>query len=71
MATPGQGRIEHRLAAILAANIAGYRRLMGADEAGTARGAPRASDRRRSGSDQPYRSADRRRPAGVRGTRWQ
>ncbi len=38
MATPGQqGRIERRLAAILAADIAGYSRLMGADEAGTAR----------------------------------
>jgi adenylate cyclase len=37
MATPGQGRIERRLAAILAADVAGYSRLMGADEAGTAR----------------------------------
>ena len=38
MATPGQqGRIERRLAAILAVDIAGYSRLMGADEAGTAR----------------------------------
>jgi class 3 adenylate cyclase len=37
MATPGQGRIEHRLAVILAADVAGYSRLMGADEAGTAR----------------------------------
>jgi len=36
MASPGQQRrIERRLAAILAANIAGYSRLMGADEAGT------------------------------------
>jgi TolB-like protein/Flp pilus assembly protein TadD len=32
-----QGRIERRLAAILAADVAGYSRLMGADEAGTAR----------------------------------
>ena len=30
-------RVERRLAAILAADIAGYSRLMGADEAGTAR----------------------------------
>jgi TolB-like protein/Tfp pilus assembly protein PilF len=37
MATPGQSRIERRLAAILAADVAGYSRLMGADEAGTAR----------------------------------
>ena len=28
----------HRLAAILAADVVGYSRLMGADEAGTARG---------------------------------
>jgi class 3 adenylate cyclase len=31
----GQGRIERRLAAILAADVAGYSRLMGADEEGT------------------------------------
>src|SRR6266849_9369001 len=37
MATPGQGRIERRLAGILAADVAGYSQLMGADEAGTAR----------------------------------
>jgi adenylate cyclase len=36
MTTQGQGRIERRLAAILAADIAGYSRLMGTDEAGTA-----------------------------------
>src|SRR5260370_1745466 len=35
MAPPGQGRIERRLAAILAADVAGYSRLMGADEEGT------------------------------------
>src|SRR6266481_7336283 len=36
MAAPGQqGRIERRLAAILAADVAGYSRLMGADEEGT------------------------------------
>ncbi|HEX9461553.1 MAG TPA: adenylate/guanylate cyclase domain-containing protein [Alphaproteobacteria bacterium] len=35
MATPGQDRVERRLAAILAADIAGYSRLMGADEEGT------------------------------------
>jgi TolB-like protein/Tfp pilus assembly protein PilF len=35
MATPGQDRIERRLAAILAADVAGYSRLMGADEEGT------------------------------------
>ena len=32
MATPGQDRIERRLAAILAADVAGYSRLMGADD---------------------------------------
>jgi adenylate cyclase len=37
MATPEQGRLERRLAAILAADVASYSRLMGADEAGTAR----------------------------------
>jgi class 3 adenylate cyclase len=37
MATPEQGRLERRLAAILAADVAGYARLMGADEIGTAR----------------------------------
>ena len=30
-------RVERRLAAILAADVAGYSRLMGADEVGTAR----------------------------------
>jgi adenylate cyclase len=37
MATQGQGRIERRLAAILAADIVGYSRLMGTDEVGTAK----------------------------------
>jgi class 3 adenylate cyclase len=36
MTKPGQGYTERRLAAILAADVAGYSRLMGADEAGTA-----------------------------------
>ncbi|WP_027547781.1 adenylate/guanylate cyclase domain-containing protein [Bradyrhizobium sp. WSM2254] len=36
MVTPQQDRINRRLAAILAADIAGYSRLMGADELGTA-----------------------------------
>jgi adenylate cyclase len=31
------GRIERRLAAVLAADVAGYSRLMGADEVGTLR----------------------------------
>src|SRR6266516_6817874 len=35
MATPGQNRIERRLAAILAADVVGYGRLIGADEEGT------------------------------------
>src|SRR5438045_9785105 len=35
MATPRQGGVERRLAAILAADVAGYSRLMGADEEGT------------------------------------
>jgi hypothetical protein len=69
MTTPGQQRrMERRLAAILAANIAGYSRLMGADEAGTVRRAPRASNYRRSDNGQPCSSdpeGDHRRPAGV------
>jgi TolB-like protein len=36
MTTPGQRRVERRLTAIFAADVAGYSRLMGADEAGTA-----------------------------------
>jgi adenylate cyclase len=36
MTKPGQGHTERRLAAILAADVAGYSRLMGTDEAGTA-----------------------------------
>ena len=36
---PGvQGRVERRLAAILAAEVAGYSRLMGADEQGRTMG---------------------------------
>src|SRR3989441_3953399 len=35
MATPGQDRVERRLTAILAADVAGYSRLMGANEEGT------------------------------------
>lgn len=35
MVTPGQGRIERRLVAILAADVAGYSRLTGLDEEGT------------------------------------
>jgi len=35
MAVPGQGRTERRLAAILAADVAGYSRLTGLDEEGT------------------------------------
>src|SRR2546430_6561702 len=35
MATTGQDRIERRLAAILAADVAGYSRLTGVDEEGT------------------------------------
>ena len=31
----GQSRVQRRLAAILAADVAGYSRLMGADEEGT------------------------------------
>jgi len=37
MAIPAQGRVERRLAAILAADVAGHSRLMGAGEVGTAR----------------------------------
>jgi adenylate cyclase len=33
----GEDRVARRLAAILAADVAGYSRLMGADESGTAR----------------------------------
>src|SRR6476469_11258195 len=35
MAATGDERLERRLAAILAADVAGYSRLMGVDEAGT------------------------------------
>src|SRR5215472_5095530 len=35
-AVASETRVERRLAAILAADVAGYSRLMGADEAGTA-----------------------------------
>src|SRR5581483_1239027 len=37
MVTREHGRLERRLAAILAADVVGYSRLMGADEVGTAR----------------------------------
>jgi TolB-like protein/cytochrome c-type biogenesis protein CcmH/NrfG len=37
MAAPEQDRIERRLAAVAVLDVAGYSRLMGADEAGTAR----------------------------------
>ena len=36
MAIPGQGRVERRLVAILAADVAGYSRLTGIDEVRTA-----------------------------------
>jgi hypothetical protein len=67
MATPGQGRIERRLAAILAADVAGYSRLTEAGELRAARDAPRASDGCRFDDGRPCWSADRRRPAGVQG----
>ena len=35
MEAAGSARVERRLAAILAADVAGYSRLMGADEEGT------------------------------------
>ena len=35
MGTPGQDRVERRLSAILAADVAGYSRLTGLDEEGT------------------------------------
>jgi adenylate cyclase len=35
MEPAGRGRVERRLAAILAADVAGYSRLIGADEGGT------------------------------------
>ena len=35
MKPAGQARVERRLAAILAADVAGYSRLIGADEEGT------------------------------------
>ncbi len=61
-------RVERRLAAILAADVAGYSRLMGADEEGTlarlkahAPRADRPEDRRAQG---PHRQDHRRRPAG-------
>ena len=63
-----EGRVERRLAAILAADVAGYSRLMGADEEGTlarAEGdrarADRPEDRRAS---RAHRQDHRRRPPG-------
>ena len=38
MEPAGQARVERRLAAILAADVAGYSRLIGADEGGTLQG---------------------------------
>ena len=38
MEPSGRGRVERRLAAILAADVAGYSRLIGADEGGRVRG---------------------------------
>ena len=38
MTAKGSERVERRLAAILAADVAGYSRLMGADEEGTLEG---------------------------------
>src|SRR3989440_6417976 len=35
MGTPGQDRVERRLSAVLAADVAGYSRLTGLDEEGT------------------------------------
>ena len=61
-------RVDRRLAAILAADVAGYSRLMGSDEEGTLgaaeglpQGAGRSEDRRAS---RPHRQDHRRRPAG-------
>jgi hypothetical protein len=74
MAVPREGRIERRLAAILAADVARCSVLVGAAETATARGAPRASDRRRFDSGQPHRPSpedDWQRPTGVREIRWQ
>ena len=42
MASPGQDRVERRLAAILAADVAGYSRHMGADEEGNSAQDPSA-----------------------------
>ena len=63
-----EGRVERRLAAILAADVAGYSRLMGADEEGTLAAlkahrarADRSQDRRAS---RPHRQDHRRRDAG-------
>ena len=68
MEPAGPARVERRLAAILAADVAGYSRLIGADEEGTlarlralrAR-ADRSEDRRAQG---PHRQDHRRRPPG-------
>src|SRR6266851_3480055 len=49
--------VERRLAAILAADVAGYSRLMGADEAGTAQALRDQSRRRRSARRRPWRAA--------------
>ena len=66
MEARGQRCVERRLAAILAADVAGYSRLMGADEAGTAQALARASHRRRSARRRAWRADrqdDRRRGA--------
>ena len=43
-------RVNRKLAAILAADVVGYSRLMGEDEAGTARAVRRKRERRSFGS---------------------
>jgi hypothetical protein len=58
-------RVERRLSAILAADVAGYSRLMGRDEAGTANSArtPRYSRRGCSETWRTHRQDHRRRCA--------
>ena len=63
-----EGRVERRLAAILAADVAGYSRLMGADEEGTLAAlqgaAPRGGRSQDRRASRPHRQNHRRRPAG-------
>src|SRR5207245_9025459 len=70
----GRERVERRLAAIMAADVAGYSRLMGEDEEGTHAALTGAAARSVGPQDwrasRPHRQNQRRRAAGrIRGRR--